>query len=159
MSNQPLSVSHSLLINHDSSWKVYVQGRVVGKTNKQLSTIPDYLDSSSLQLLISTIDSAKICPGQPNPRYSEMARDGKGVFTGANGQVKATLETSFPVVDSKGEVFSSTIRMAECDLLSDSGSHMAKSFKPFTVVLLKQPLLLHQASLLIIGTCLPLRKL
>lgn len=122
LSTQPLVISHSLIVNPDLSWKLFVQGHNVEKTNQQLAIIPDHLDSTSLQLLISTLDSTKICPGHPDPVYVEMARNRKGVFKGQNGQIRATLEISHPVVDSNGKVFPATIRMVECELLIASSS-------------------------------------
>ncbi len=100
------------MIYHGRS--LYGHNNIVGKTNQLLSTFPDHLDFSSLPLLISTLDGI-ICPDHPNPRYIEIVKVRKGVFTGQNGQIKAKLETSIPVVDNKGEIFPST---AECEILT-----------------------------------------
>ncbi len=48
-STQPLVVSHSLLVDSDLSWNVFVHGRRVHKnTTNPLSGVPDKLDPTSL---------------------------------------------------------------------------------------------------------------
>ena len=89
--------------------------RVHKQATNPLSVVPDLLDPTSLATVLSILDSSNICPGNPCPRYVEMAQSRKGKFVGHGGEVKATLETH-PVVQN-GEVFTSTVRTTECDML------------------------------------------
>ena len=119
-STEPLVISHSLLVDADLSWRVFIHGHRVDKsTSNSLAAVPDHLDSSAFAHLLSILQSVNVCPGQPNPRYIEMAVSRKGTFTGPDGDIKATLETSFQVT-LKGKVFPSTIRTTKCEVLTDA---------------------------------------
>ncbi len=117
MSTQPLAISHSVLVNPDLSWSVFVHGhKVEKKPSNPLSAVPDCLDRNSLATLISILDSSNVCPGNTRSCHVEMAHSQKGKFVGPNGEIKAVLETGYPVTQS-GEVFPSTVRATECEML------------------------------------------
>lgn len=71
---------------------------------------------TSLAGVISILDSASICVGNPQSRYIEMAESRKGKFLGENGEEKACLETSYPL-QHDGMVLSATVRTSGCDIL------------------------------------------
>lgn len=117
----PLSIYISLLVDENLSWTVFVQGKQIDRNNTPLlSTVPDTLDSSGLVSLLALLNSAAICPGHPDPRYTELAEHRKGTFTSQDGRVRATLDKRHTVA-SGGRVYQSTIRTTGCELLTDDG--------------------------------------
>ena len=118
-SNQPLIVSHSLLINKDFTWTLHVLGHEIEKhANDLIRDIPDRLNISSFSNLLSLLDSANICPGNSQSHFVEMANSRKGTFMSANKQPVAKLEDS-------------TIRNIDCHVLTDKYKcTRCKSYEP-----------------------------
>ena len=88
-SAQP-TISHSLIIESDLSWKGYLYGHEV-KVGYQspLKGIPDCLDSNSLEYLIQVFDSFTLCPGNPDCHFLSLCDDWKGKFLSIKGEIKA----------------------------------------------------------------------
>ena len=128
-SAEPLSLSCSLLVNEDRSWNVFIHGQAQEiRQHNFFSAVPDYLDCNTINDLLQALHLGTICPGHTDHRYHDMAKHRKGTFIGEDGRVRATLQSLHPVVYN-GEVFSSTIRTTECELLtSDSICPKCKAF-------------------------------
>lgn len=88
------------------------------------------MDAISLQTLVTMIDQAFVCPGNPDNNFLAMAAAHKGqILPSQSGDVKAYLE-SLPVV-MNGECYPATVRTSSCTLLVNKGQCMAcKSYRP-----------------------------
>ena len=72
-STQPLVVTHTLLVNDDCTWKLYICGHEVRPiTDGPLSTVPITLNQESFINLISIIDRCKVCPGNPDTHFIKL---------------------------------------------------------------------------------------
>ncbi len=70
---QPLIITHCLIVYPDFSWEVFVYGRkVVPSPTNPLSSIPQYVNDQSLAHLISVLESARVCPGNPDSGFTEL---------------------------------------------------------------------------------------
>ncbi len=114
---QPLVVTHCIIVYPDFSWEVFVYGhKVVPSPTNPLSSIPQAVNEQSLVHLISVLDTARICPGNPDSGFIELREKHKGKFLTSGGEIKASVESGFPI-NWNGECSSSTIRTSDCEIL------------------------------------------
>ena len=77
---QPLVVSHTLLVDSDLSWSVFMQGcRVQEKATNPLSRVPDHLDPTFLAIIL-ILNSTNVCTDNPCSNYVEMAQSCRQKF-------------------------------------------------------------------------------
>ena len=119
-SSIPPSVTHSLTIDSNLSWTAFVYGHPVSSSRCViLSTIPDKLDHDSLKLLLSKLDSSKVCPGHPDHNFVEMLLSKKGKIMSRNGKdVVASIDSSVPV-HLNGDTYTQTVRRSTCEILTN----------------------------------------
>ena len=130
-SRQMLGITHTLCVQDDLTWTVFIHGNKLHQiSNTPLSGISSTLSPLSLQKLISILDEACICPGNPDSQFLPMATAHKGVFVSGSGEEKARLEKDFQVI-LNGDVYHQTIRTATCSLLVGQGKcSSCKSYRP-----------------------------
>ena len=83
-SSQPLRIIFSLTIDSHLSWSLYLYNhKLTPAMCNVLHSFPMTLDSESLNNLICTVDSLKICPGQPDQNFVSMikAKKREDMFT------------------------------------------------------------------------------
>ena len=121
----------TLCVQDDLTWTVFIHGKKLHQiSNTSLSGISSTLSPLSLQKLISILDEACICPGNPNDQILPMATAHKGVFVSGSGEEKARLEKDFQVI-LNGDVYHQTIRTTTCSLLVSQGKcSSCKSYRP-----------------------------
>ena len=116
----PIVVTHCLQVDMSLSWSLYVYNRDA-KHSSSLNQFAERLQSAdSLNNLIRYIGSLRVCIGQPDHHFVDMATAKKGVFKGKDGSISAFLDTYALVVTTKNEVYNSTIRSVKCELLATS---------------------------------------
>ena len=102
---QPLVVTHSLIVHADYSWQAFVHGHeVVPMVTNPLYGYPKYLDGTTLKRLIN---SCTVCPGNPDTHFVEMGNSHKGKFQTSNGEVRAVVESGYPL-SLNGNIYTST---------------------------------------------------
>ncbi len=117
-STQPLVITHTLVVKNDFTWKLIVHGHeVLHLSTPLLSTIPEHLNKQSLAHLLTVIDSLKVCPGNTDERFIEMAKSLKGKFLTKSGEVRAYIDSGFPLSINK-TVVSTTIRTNGCEIVT-----------------------------------------
>lgn len=118
---QKLRVTHTLCVQEDLTWNVFIHGNKLHQiSNTPFSGLSSTLSPLSLQKLISILDEACVCPGNPDIQFLPMATAHKGVFVSGSAEEKARLEKDFQVV-LNGHVYHQTIRTAMCSLLLGQG--------------------------------------
>ena len=76
------------------------------------------------------LDTARVCPGNPEEHFIPLAEAHKGEFKTSSGQVKARVEKGF-CVEANGNVYLQTIRTTSCSLLVGQGTcSSCKSYRP-----------------------------
>ena len=108
-SHQILVITHEVCVREELKWTILIHGNELHQiANTPLSNIPLIL-GPPLNKLITTLDEASVCPGNPDEQYAPMVAARKGVFLSANGEEKVRLEKDFPVM-LNGDVYHQTIR-------------------------------------------------
>lgn len=117
LSAEPVKISHTVIIDSNTSWSVYVHGsKVLRRNDTPLSRFPGLLSAGSLQSLITVIDGASVCAGNPDGKFIRMAKAKKGAIKSTSGKTTAILDNAFQV-SLNGEVYQETIRTTDCRLL------------------------------------------
>ena len=95
-SSQPLVVTHTVCVQEDLTWSVFVHRSKIHRiVDTPLSCIPSILNPQTLHKLISVLDTARVCPGNPEEHFIPLAEAHKGEFKTSSGQVKARVEKGF----------------------------------------------------------------
>ena len=120
-STQPPAITHSLMISNDLSWKLNIHGHpVLPSSTELLSRVPVDVDGAALNSLISIVETSTVCPGNSDEHFIEMAKEQTGKFLSKSGEVRACLESDFPV-SHNGSVRYSTIRTSCCEIIVFDG--------------------------------------
>ena len=100
------------------TWAVFIHGnRLDCVTNSPLSSVQYQLDASSLQQLLSTLESASVCPRNPDKHFLTMAATREGQFASSSGDGKAHVEKEF----FNGDSYHQTTPTSSCSLLVKQG--------------------------------------
>ena len=83
-----------------------------------LQSFPKDLNPESLHHLLQCIDKLRVCLGQPDHHFVEMASSRKGVFKSKDGCISASLDSYAPVVSNDETAYSLTVRTTKCELLT-----------------------------------------
>lgn len=117
-SKQPLRVTHSLTVNEDLTWEVFVLGHRINAAKTCLRHIPSHLGVDSLSRLIQLAEGSNVCPGNPDERFVELISSKKGnKITSRDECTKAYIDDGYDV-KFKGKIYTSTVRTTSCTILS-----------------------------------------
>lgn len=124
-------VTHTLCVQEDLTWHVFIHGNKLHQiSDTPLSVISSTLSPLSLLKLISILDEACVCPGNPDSQFLPMAAAHKGVFMSGSAEEKAHIEKDFQVV-LNGQSYNETIRTTTCSLLVGQGKcGSCRSYRP-----------------------------
>ena len=116
---QPLTVTHSLTINADLSWTLFVnQHKVDTDTCIALKSFAGPLNDDKLSQLLVAIDKLLVCAGQPDDHFVRMILAKKGKILSSNGKVAAYVDNER--VELNGELYPQTVRTSECEIIGHS---------------------------------------
>ena len=114
----PLVVVRSIVVKADYSWLIHVNNHRVDPQNVSLlKDVPPLLDITSITNLLQAVHTLKTCAGNPDSKFTELARSKKGQFLSADKKVVAYLDSGFRVVVD-GQDHASTVRCSDCHLLT-----------------------------------------
>ena len=116
---QPLVVTHTLTITNERKWSLFVHGIEVKASCSSLSSFPEILDVEAANTLLQKASSLNVCAGNPDSSLIELSDSREGKFKKPDGTVSA-FKDSYAPVSLNGEVFCSTIRTSECEILVNS---------------------------------------
>lgn len=115
-SNQPLTVTFSISIQSDFSWKLFVYGNLITIRNTPLSAMPELADFASVKNMICILDESHLCPGNSDESFLAMAVARKGQFLSSKKEVIASVEANTSV-SFNNTSYTSTIRSTSCSIL------------------------------------------
>ena len=119
-SSRPPTVTRSLIINSDLSWKVFSYGHEVKRlSHSPLNSVPNILCPDSLQQLLQILDSCHLCPGNPDKHFLSLSDERKGKFFSVTNEITAYEDNCTIYVD--GERYNRTIRTSGCSIMVSSG--------------------------------------
>ena len=115
---QSVVISHCVEIGQDLSWQLFVHGH---KVNIPTCTSLGALDTTvitveKLNEVIGKISSLNVCAGHPEKRFLDVCKSRKDNIKNHSGGVVAYRDDYCPV-SLHGELYSSTIRSTQCELL------------------------------------------
>ena len=117
-SKQPLRVTHSLTVNEDLTWEVFVLGHKINAAKTCLRHIPSHLGINSLSQLLQLVEGSNVCPGNPDERFVELVSSKKGSkITSGDECTKAFIDDGYDV-NFKGKVYTTTVRTTSCTILT-----------------------------------------
>ena len=117
-------VTASVIIDSDRTWNAYVGDKKVPDTCTVLAKFRSSpLTEDKLTDVIKAIDSASLCPGNPDEKFVSVCKDKGGAVRGArgNGDIIASIDNS-TVVDHSGKAYQCTVRRVDCDVLCEKSS-------------------------------------
>ena len=118
-SQQYLSITHSLTISSNLTWKLSVHDTEVTSTTCQsLSSVPAILSHNDLTSFLTLLDTLRICPGNPDNHFLEMADSRKGKFETQHGATSAVVDSNAHVF-LNGEEYYRTIRSVSCEMVTN----------------------------------------
>ena len=112
---QPLTISHSVTIAPDFTWKVAVHGHEI---ESDVLCIPPNINESNLQTLLEKLEMLNICPGHPDKQFVEMVKSRNGHLLNSSGQVAAYLEGGYQI-SHNNNTFTETVRPSTCLILTE----------------------------------------
>ena len=86
------SVTHSIMVNGDLSWKITVHGQCVPSNCSLLSHVPSKLTVKSFKSLLSIVDTCSVCPGHPDPHFINLLEAKKGKLLSKDGSEVAIID-------------------------------------------------------------------
>ena len=114
-------ITHSLRVEGDLSWSLTVHGVQVSSSScSALSSIPSNLNTESIHLILSTIDRASVCPGHPDNQFITTIKAKKGKLLSKDKSV-ASYHDTYASVNVDGDIYSSTVRCSNCEVLAVRG--------------------------------------
>ena len=117
-------IERSVTVNTDLSWHVHIAGKLVS-SSMVLRELPDHIsDINCLQNIMHCVESAYICPGNPQSEFVEII-DKRGSLSSKEVFVDSEME----VVDTDGCMYGRTIRTGDCELLCAAKSRLPKRCK------------------------------
>lgn len=115
MNSNPPTVSRSVSVNADFTWYVHANKRVVPRDNEVIRRLPEKVSSvSNLTDILSTVKTARKCPGNPEEHFVQVLEKRGGSVVGVNGKVSAIIDNQEDIV-SGGITYSKTIRHSDCE--------------------------------------------
>ena len=105
-------ITHSLIIDSNLCWNARIHDQLLSSQScTPLKQFPSKISSSIyLNRLISTLHTISICVG--NPDFVSVIRQ-----TITSKQSSAYIDTLSTVTDSKGEIYTETVRTPSCEML------------------------------------------
>lgn len=118
-SNGIHGITRTIMVHSNLTWSVFVKEKKVPATSKLLTDIPLLVTSTSVVVdLLATVDSAVLCPGNPDPEFVSLCERRGGVMKGSrgNGDTVANIDPT-PVVNCDGQRFTCSVRRVTCELI------------------------------------------
>ncbi len=112
-------VTSSVIVHCDKSWDVFYCDRKVPTFNTLLASFPDHIGSSEVATqLLTKVDRAVLCPGNPEEKFVDLCSKRGGEVKGerGHGAVIACIDNT-SVTDSHGKIYGSSVRRTDCEVI------------------------------------------
>ena len=88
-----LTVVRSITVSADLTWYAHVLGKVVPRANVVIQSLQANVSSESfLQHVLLTIQSARLCPGNPEEHFVQLLERKGGKVYSRSGNVRAFVD-------------------------------------------------------------------
>ena len=103
----------------DLTWNASVFGKVVPQTNTVIQTLPAKVTNDSLVHVLSTIQLARLCPG--NPEFVQLLETKGGKACDQSGSLSAFIDDKEEIVVGANS-YDRTVRRVDCGLICPTTS-------------------------------------
>ena len=110
-SAQPMMVTHSLTVNSDFTWKLFVLNHEITRSCNALGSFPSKLDQETFSQLLTRLDNISICIGQPDTHFVRMVAAKKGKVLSNDGKIMCAVDSN---------AYMKTVRTSDCEILATS---------------------------------------
>ena len=115
---RPLSVTHSLTVNSDLLWTLFInEHRVDSNTSSALKSFTGSTNAEELARLLNLLDGLHICAGHPEDHFVRMLLAKKSKTLSHNGKVAAYVDNTR--VELNGQTYLRTVRTSGCEITSN----------------------------------------
>ena len=111
------SITKSVTINEFLTWTMFVHNKEAETCSLMEGVSTTITSVDMLNKLICLIDSLKVCTGNYDENYLQLADSRKGKFYSSRNQATAFIDSSFPVTTNDGTLHNRTVRSSKCELL------------------------------------------
>jgi len=116
---QPLVISHEIVIPNDCTWTLRVHGHKVDPTIcSALATVPKVLDSGSFIAFLQLVDSFNVCIGQPSPQFVALLQQKGNEIKSPDGRSRSSYIDDFTNVYCNEQCYPVTVRTSDCEILT-----------------------------------------
>jgi len=118
MNEQPLAISHDIMILSDSTWTLCVHGHQVDSSIcSDLVAVPSVLDTWSFLAFLKLVDNLNVCVGQPDSQFIELLQQKNNEIISIDGNRSAYID-DFSCVYCNEQCYPVTVRTANCEILT-----------------------------------------
>ncbi len=98
-SNQPLKISHTISINPDYSWTVFVHNYEVKSGSRALKSTLRTIDNSiTMNKFEKLVNDLQVCAGHPDVSFVHFCKSKKGKLVSKHGnEVVAHVDSYLPI--------------------------------------------------------------
>ena len=115
-------VTRSVVLDSDFKWYAYVSDKKVPATCEVFARISPLTEDKLLDI-ITAINNAFLCPGNPDERFVLAIMEKGGSMKGARGNGDMIVFVDHcSVTDDCGKQYQSTVRRVDCELLCERSS-------------------------------------
>ena len=115
--SDPPAVVRSVTVSADLTWYAHVLGRVVPRTNAVIQSLQGRVISSScLVHILSTVQAARLCAGNPEEHFVEVLERKGGKACDRSGDTSAFIDDKEEIVVGD-KSYPRTVRRSDCDLI------------------------------------------
>ena len=120
MDEQPLVISHEIVILSDCTWSLRVHRHQVDSfICSNLATVPSVLDSGSFLAFLKLIDNLNVCIGQPDSRFIELLQQKSYEIVSPDGSRSAYIDDSV-CAHCNDQCYSLTVWTSNCEILTSA---------------------------------------
>ena len=118
----PPTVVHSVTVSSDLTWYAHVLGKVVLRPNVVIQSLPAKVSSESvLRQILMTVQSAQLCPGNPEEHFVQLLERKGGKTCGRAGETSAFIDDREEIVLGQ-KSYAKTVRRSDCALICSRNS-------------------------------------
>lgn len=118
----PPTVVRSVTVTSDLTWYAHVLGKVVLRTNPIIQSLPAKVSSeSTLQHTLLAVQSAHLCPGNPEEHFVQLLERKGGKACDRSGEKSAYIDDREEIVLGD-KSYTKTVRRSDCGLVCPRNS-------------------------------------
>jgi hypothetical protein len=115
-----VSLMYTVIVNEDYTWQCFIGSKPINREKlppDYIFHIPSITTSANMQHLLRAFQQYKICAGNPDEKFVQMVLAKKGVIKSRKNPSVSSCFIDSRVSVYENQVYSSTVRTSDCDIL------------------------------------------